>query len=82
MPDAAGDMRHGPAERTNAAAGDGSTAKNTRRRCLKFVPEWGVSHRDREAEEMAAIVCPWQVPAEAADLLRVLLLETHSSPRA
>ena len=79
MPDAAGDLRHGPAGSTSATPDDESTAKNNRRRRLKSVSEWGVSHRaccDREHKELAATVCPWQTPAEAADLLRVLMLGT------
>ena len=79
MSDAAGDLRHGPAGSTNAAPDDVSTAKNNRRRRLRSVSEWGVSSRascDRQPRELAAIVCPWQTPAEAAELLRVLMLGT------
>ena len=76
MIDAAGDLRHGPAGSINAAL-DVSTASRKRRRSLKSMLEWGVSHRDccdREHEELAATVCPWQTPAEAADLLKLLML--------
>ena len=79
MPDAAGDLRHGPAGSSHAALDGESTAKNNRRRCLKSVSEWGVSNRasrDREPRELAVTVCPWQSPAEAAELLRVLMLGT------
>ena len=79
MPDAAKDLRHGPAGSISAAPDDESTAKNNRRRRLKSVSEWGVSNRtsrDRKPRELAATVCPWQTPAEAAELLRVLMLGT------
>ena len=78
MLDAAEDMRHGPAESTNAAR-DVLTTSNNRRRRLNAILEWGVSRRachDKEHKELAAAVCPWRTPAEAADLLKVLMPRT------
>ena len=74
----AGDMRHGPAGSTSAAP-EKCTASSNRRRRLKSMLEWGVSHMaccDREHQDLAATVCPWQTPPEGANLLKVLMLGT------